>query len=294
MFDDEGFAISYDLTEKEEINKFFNIFGFVVIRDVLNDEEIKETTDEFFESFQGGENASDEELESFYNDQPFSQFGIIGVGPDLKSISQLNNRQNPKVHKAFSTVLNCDDLIVEHDRLGALRPTMRASSEKKEWRTRDRWIHLDCNPMKGTASIGGFKLADDPEPIDFDRTLIVQGLLTLTDAREQDGGFHCIPAAHIFSHKWAEGKSSMQVDPNDPISADVVKIPLRKGCLLVWNSLLFHGNHPNHSDKWRIVQYIRMLPAKGTPYSPLYPELKDYPYGFQMTSLGEKLFGIRH
>jgi len=84
----------------------------------------------------------------------------------------------------------------------------------------------------------------------------------------------------------------MQVDPNDPISNDVVKIPLKKGCLLVWNSLLFHGNHPNNSKNWRIVQYIRMLPATGTPYRPLYPDMKYYPYGFKMTYLGEKLFGI--
>ncbi len=198
ILDEDGFVISFSVYQKEEIKKFFDTFGFVVVRDVLNDEEIKETVDEFFLSFDNGENATDIELEKFYEDQPFGKLGIIGTGPDLKSISQLSNRQNPKVYDAFCTVLNSNNLIVEHDRLGALRPTFRESGEKPTWRTRDRWVHLDCNPLTGKASIGGFQTVND-EPIDFQNTLIVQGLLSLTDAQNEDGGFHCIPGAHTFS-----------------------------------------------------------------------------------------------
>ncbi len=84
----------------------------------------------------------------------------------------------------------------------------------------------------------------------------------------------------------------MEVKSDDPIRADVKNIPIRKGCLLVWNSLLFHGNHPNYSKNWRIVQYIRMLPNKGTPFGPLAPDMKYYPPQFQMTPLGKKLFGV--
>ncbi len=291
MFDDDGYVVAYQVSEKEKIDKFFETNGFVVIKDVMDDEEIKETMDDFFCSIDNGRNASDKDLEQFYADQPFGHLGIIGTGPCLNSITQLNNRQNPKVYEAFCTVLKNTDLIVEHDRLGALRPTFRDSGEKIEWRTRDRWIHLDCNPVTGEASIGGFKV-NDFEPIDFKQTMVVQGLITLTDARALDGGFHCIPGGHRLAYDWAKNKKSMQVDPDDLIRAGVKKIPIRKGCLLVWNSLLFHGNHPNFSDNWRIVQYIRMLPRKATHFQPLAPEMKYYPPHFQMTTLGKKLFGI--
>jgi hypothetical protein len=293
MFEDDGFVISFQVSQKEEIDKFFEEYGFVVIKDVLNDEEIKETIDEFFLTFDNGERATDDELEQFYADQPFGEFGIIGAGPDLKSVAQLNNRQNPKVYEAFSVIFGCQNLIVEHDRLGALRPTFRESGEKPNWRTRSKWLHLDCHPKKGTASIGGFKKYDDfHEFIDFGKTLVVQGLITLTDARVEDGGFHCIPGGHKFAHVWSTDKKSMQVEADDPIHSKIKNIPLRKGCLLVWNTLLFHGNHPNFSKNWRIVQYIRMLPNKETPYGPLAPEMKYYPVQFQMTPLGKKLFGI--
>lgn len=291
MIDDDGFVVSFQITQKEEITKFFEMYGFVVVRDVLSDDEINETIDEFFLSFENGRSASDTELEQFYKDQPFGQFGIIGPGPNLESVSQLNNRQNPKVYEAFSTVLNNQNLIVEHDRLGVLRPTFRESGEKPDWRTRAKWVHLDCNPVTGKASIGGFKIEND-DPIDFDKTLILQGLITLTDARVEDGGFHCIPGGHKYAHEWSKDKQSMQVEVDDPIRADVKRIPVRKGCLLIWNSLLFHGNHPNFSKNWRMVQYIRMLPDKGTPYGPLASEMKYYPPQFQMTPLGRKLFGI--
>ena len=188
-------------------------------------------------------------------------------------------------------------MICDHDRLGVLRPTLRGSVEHADWRTKDNWLHLDCNPTMGYASIGSF--ADDFTRVDFDKTLIIQGLLTLTDARVQDGGFHCVPGSHKFSAKWAKAnqkrgsKNNMQVPLKDPLHAQIQKIPIRQGCLLAWTSLLFHGNHPNHSDRWRCVQYIRMLPFRGTPYSPLFPSADMYPAGFlENHPRARLLFGV--
>jgi len=46
------------------------------------------------------------------------------------------------------------------------------------------------------------------------------------------------------------------------------------------------------SDQWRAVQYIRMMPNSGTPYSPLV-EGGYLPKEFRVNELGEKLFGIK-
>jgi len=61
---------------------------------------------------------------------------------------------------------------------------------------------------------------------------------------------------------------------------------------LCWTSLLIHGNYPNNSRRWRMVQYMRMVPIVGTPYIPLAPEPENY-RKIQVTPLGEKLFGIK-
>jgi len=106
-----------------------------------------------------------------------------------------------------------------------------------------------------------------------------------------------------------------------------VPIPVRKGCLVVWNSLLFHANAPNNSPNFRAVQYIRGMPVEGKaraistaapakapdlyalrvevppeeggaahskhPYSAMVTNPTYYPADFQMTELGEKMFGVK-
>ncbi len=290
----DGFVTSFTLQQKEDISQFLDKFGFVVIENILTDEQVDNTLDEFYELLQGGKDACDEELDAFYSRQKFQQFGIIGNKPDIYSISQLENRQNPNLYEAFCILFKCTKLMVGHDRLGMMRPTMRTEN-KSEWRTKDRWLHLDCYPLLGKASINDFEL-ENIKPIDFEKTPILQGLLTLTDAKEIDGGFHCVPGSHKLSVEWAKKNLQniqMQVEKDDLFMQHIQKIPIKKGCLLAWNSLLFHGNHPNFSKNWRGVQYVRMLPInEDIPYSPLYPDIKYYPPIFKMTELGKHLFGI--
>lgn len=152
-------------------------------------------------------------------------------------------------------------------------------------------MHLDVNPISGRAAIAGYKTNDNIILIDFETKLFTQGLIALTTARENDGGFHCVPGSHKFSGKWtqkhfeARTHAGVLVSWNDTLHRHVHKIPLRKGSLLVWNSLLFHGSFPNQSENWRIVQYVRMN-------EPLFTNAQLYPMGFEMTGLGRCLFGL--
>ena len=53
-----------------------------------------------------------------------------------------------KVHKAFASVLGTDELIVDIDRLGIMRPTkLKNGQDLESWKTMKRWVHLDCNPI---------------------------------------------------------------------------------------------------------------------------------------------------
>jgi hypothetical protein len=312
----DGFCISFLANESQQVHDFFNEYGFVVLRNVLTQEQCDATLDEFWEQHRAA--GVDKDLPETWNhlwDTPtaerFSFAGIIGLMPDIKSQQQLENRQNLSVYDAFTAVLGDERLIVDHDRLGVMRPTVAVPGadgpvDHPDWRTRARWLHLDCNPHsagtgKGYASIGSFRHNGDP--VDFTQTLLTQGLLTLTDASEKDGGFHCVPGGHRFAMEWAGiasqyrrtycTKDNIQVAEDDPLQSMVHPVPLRRGCLLVWNSLLFHGNRPNHSSRFRVVQYIRMLPF-GTPYCPLLDATDQHllPNDFCISSLGKKLFGF--
>jgi len=302
--DDDGFVKSFEASDRLGVEQFFDTYGFVVIKNVLNDAEIEATLDEFWSGDPKLKKDDPLTWEAYWQRQMFGHLGIIGAFSDVVSLTQLQNRQNPKVYEAFKVVLKNDKLWVDHDRLGVMRPTkgilFPGSSipvEKPEWRTKQNWLHLDCNPLLGYASIGSFN--DSRSTIDFTKTVIIQALITLTDAREENGGFHCVPGAHkhVIDYLGKRppdvhlSQSNCQFPKKNPLHAKIQKIPVRKGCLLAWTSLLPHGNHPNMSNQWRAVQYIRMMPNSGTPYFPL--GCGYFPKEFSVNELGEKLFGIK-
>eukprot|EP00928_Gymnodinium_smaydae_P039643 TRINITY_DN27037_c0_g1_i1.p1 TRINITY_DN27037_c0_g1~~TRINITY_DN27037_c0_g1_i1.p1 ORF type:complete len:409 (-),score=47.01 TRINITY_DN27037_c0_g1_i1:536-1735(-) len=310
--DEDGFCASFLASEEKNIKAFFDHFGFVVVREVLTREQCDGTVAEFWDRHRalGAEQYRPDTWDQLWSApcaKRFSFAGIIGLWSDMESLQQLENRQCSGVYDAFRSILGESSLIVDYDRLGVMRPTVAVPFEsgpvdRPEWRTKSNWLHLDCNPHsagegKGYASIGSFRHTGDH--VDFTKSLLTQGLLSLTDAREADGGFHCVPCGHRLALDWARSHEScgtrdnIQVPDDDILQSMVHPVPLRKGSLLVWNSLLFHGNRPNNSSRFRVVQYLRMFPAD-MPYQPLLGESDRHllPETFVVSPLGEKLFGF--
>ena len=323
--DKEGYCVSLSAEDGEAVRAFLHEYGFVVVRDVLSDEECMATLSELWASG-SGEASIQSPPESFWDSffwelQPHGKFGITSFG-GLESLMQLKNRQNPRVVAAWRAVHGCRRLWCDHDRIGVMRPTVgvdvgdgKGPLDRPEWRTMRNWLHLDANPTvcgeTGYASIGGFK--DDGTPIDFASTFVSQGLLTLTDARAEDGGFHCVPGSHRYAMRWSAVENALgdeeacrrrsrknhRVGDADPLMARIAEVPVRRGCLLAWSSLLFHGNRPNRSERFRAVQYMRTMPAsaegepRSLPYTPLHSDPAAYPdEGFDVTPLGARLFGF--
>lgn len=73
------------------------------------------------------------------------------------------------------------------------------------------------------------------------------------------------------------------------------KIPVRAGSLIVWSSDLIHANCPNDSERFRMVQYMKMFPARegmeGTERRRL-GILDLMPETFSPSELGKKLYGM--
>lgn len=93
----------------------------MVVKDVLSEDEIHEVVESFW-SNSGMDRNDPSTWAEYYDAQRFGRFGIIGRDSSLDP-TLLNLRQNPKVYKGFSAVLNADKLWVDHDRLGVMRPT---------------------------------------------------------------------------------------------------------------------------------------------------------------------------
>ncbi len=304
----DGFVRDFDARDIDGIRGFFDTYGFVAIRETLTDEARAATVDGVFrraESF-GLDPRDLGSLHRFFEHQRFGRFGIVGSFPEVFDLQQLRNRVTPAVYEAFCAVIGARELWVDHDRVGIMPPTRTADGQATGLKETERdWLHLDCHPLAGRtpgtgyASIGGF--TDDGTSIDFTATLIIQGLLTLTDSPVEDGGFHCVPGSHRLCHAWVQDRQRrhafdsrhIQVPLGDRIRDRLTEVAVRGGCLLAWTSLLFHGNHPNRSHRMRAVQYIRMVPNRGTPYTPLVFDPGGLPTDFERTPLADRLLGLR-
>jgi len=261
--DEEGYIMSFLPGQEEQYMKFFHEYGFVVIRDALTADEVNNTIDEMWthETLLGKNGSVVRDDPSTWETAHWpSAFGIAERGflsfdHDYQPEVCWRNRQNPIIYKVFTNIFGNKELWVTIDRYGIMRPTKNIKLkngdvvDKPEWITKSNWLHWDQNPWY--------------EP-DFVR---VQGLIALSNSTAHTGGFHCVPG---FPHKFSEwGKHNqprkggiINVPLEDPARNEIVKIFMRKGSLLVWDSRLPHGNYPNESPDFRAVQYVTYSVAK--------------------------------
>lgn len=151
-----------------------------------------------------------------------------------------DNRSEPRIYDAFVDIWGTEKLWVTVDRANLNLPSRPGFQQSG-------FIHWDYDP--------------ETKPQN------VQGVLALSDQTDPEmGGFQCIPWLYRNYDVWKKS----QPEDRDPFQPDIsgleehlVKVKLRAGDLLIFNSLLAHGIRPNRSrDKVRIAQYISMMPAE--------------------------------
>ena len=316
VYDEEGFFKGFSLDQPAEIKAFFDLWGFVVVDGVIPAPECDAAVAEFWATTNPPITPDDPSTwDVFWSRQQFGKLGIIGSMSTFRPCL-LAMRQHPRLHAAFSAVFSDHRLLVDHDRLGVMRPTelpaaaaagpsgsqSGATGSRPDWKTLSGWLHIDCNPASGQLNIGSLQRKEEASDarLDFVARLYVQGLVALSDAREQDGGFHCVPGSPRLVEVYRRIGSPSRAAENlrvpstlHPVWQYVKKIAVRKGAVVVWNSLTLHGNHPNASDRFRIVHYLRMLPSS-SEFESIIPALIDRHPEIQdgLTELGKKLFGL--
>lgn len=332
----DGFVTSFALDDTEDVLSFFRAHGFVVIRDVLSNEECEVSCDEVWTSLlqmAPGVIKRDEPQTWGECNWPrgicrnggfMGKFPYFGRMESLKKETLVanqsqawRNRQNPKVWAAFATVMGTRELYASIDRYGIMRPTLRSDSE--DWRTGSDWLHWDLSPFHFGTSAAGF----GPRKVDKGELrreyggLRVQGMINLTDCPTSVGGFHCVPGFQKHFFEWRDAnmegygaredikrRNFVEVPREDTMRRHVKKVPMPRGSLLIWNSMLPHGNFPNSSNEhFRMVQYIKMIPRNDprefepamtsarfheSDWFPTEPEAE----GFAPSKLGRCLFGL--
>ncbi len=94
------------------------------------------------------------------------------------------------------------------------------------------------------------------------RPFAVQGVIALVDTDEDMGGFQCMPGLYKELDNWLAQKpcgKAWQSYVKPPYPHEIVRVPMKAGSLLVWDSFLPHGNGLNRGNKIRYAQYVTMM-----------------------------------
>ena len=157
--------------------------------------------------------------------------------------SMWDNRQHPGIHQVFAEILGTERLWVTLDRTNFKPPADPAHPEFSG----AGFIHWDTDISRHPDTRFG-----------------VQGVLALTETDERMGGFQCVPELYrelgpYLERRRAQGQDLQRVDLT---GYAITKVPLHAGDMVIWSTLLPHGNGQNVSDRPRLAQYISMHPAR--------------------------------
>lgn len=183
------------------------------------------------------------------------------------------------------------------DRYGLFRPT-KSSNSKEDWSNRKTKtnLHLDMNPWHYVEEETPKKDEEIMEKLRYKAKiefilennhigvlnpkyfkLHVQGLINLTDNKENDGGFQIVPGFKHWIKEWTEERKDLKerygtrntfivLPSNDPIHKMSIRVTARAGSVIIWDQRTIHGSRANNSPNFRYAQFIKMFPSipKGT------------------------------
>lgn len=322
---------SFDISDEDGILNSFDEDGFVVIRDVLDRNAVENSVAEIWTYLETKGSVRRDDPETWTNENWPSEIcrngGFMGRFPYMRRLFKLDNtfinkqaqawrnRQNPNVYKGFALIQGSPRIWMSIDRYGIMRPSLLQGSD--QWKTKKEWLHWDLNPFHYATSAAGFAPADDisTEVLAKEYGMRrLQGLLTLSDCPIENGGFHCVKGFHKERFDlWREdnmekygkedgvsNRNFVEVPEDDPIRDEIQQVPMKSGSLLIWDSKLPHGNFPNSSDAFRMVQYLKSVPVDDPrEFKPIMSikeerllNQKWFPDGFEPSPLGRKLFGL--
>ena|SRR3990167_3390117 len=297
------YAPSFPLNQKKEYLQFFKENGYVVVDNVISEQDCEKSVDAIWNLVKRSsvESCIKDQPETWGDNWPTSKTGILGDGI-VQDPQAWKNRQNKNIYDVFSTLYNDSDLIVSLDRYGITRPTVNIPINgklvnKPEWSGLQSWFHWDLNPwLWSGVTKRDYELPFDNyntmDPFVHQRIIThfiiennnidntgnykLQGLVAFADTNTDTGGFQCVPGFNVEQLKeWCERNMEnaekykkahfVPVPKEDELIKQGQVIGIRKGSLLVWSSTLPHCNRDNRSSVFRYCQYIKLMQASTIP-----------------------------
>jgi ectoine hydroxylase-related dioxygenase (phytanoyl-CoA dioxygenase family) len=209
--------------------------GYVVVPNVVPRENLEAVLADIWQHT----GARPDDRESWYKPGIVASTGMVEM---YHYQSMWNNRQHPRIHEVFAEVHGTDKLWVSIDRTNLKPPADPAHPEHDH----KGFIHWDTD----TSVYPNIPFR-------------VQGVLALTDTDASMGGFQGVPELYRDLATWIPSQPADR-HPRQPnlTGYTITLIPMQAGDLVIWSTLLPHGNGHNVSDRVRLAQYITLNPAE--------------------------------
>lgn len=210
--------------------------GYVVVRGVVP----RKNVDAVVADLWAHTGADPDRRETWYKPEVIRPTGMVEM---YHYQSMWNNRQAQSLYDVFAEIHATSHLWVSLDRANLKPPSV---PEYPDYHHKG-FMHWDADLTK---------YPDIP--------FHVQGVLALADTDQNMGGFQCVPEiyrdleSYLAEHQ-AEDRRT------DLTGHTATRVPLNAGDMVIWTSLLAHGNGDNLTNRPRLAQYISMNPTGQEP-----------------------------
>ena len=226
--DQEIENLTVNVLSKQDL-EFWNRNGYVVVKNAISKEDCEATQKAIWEYLKMNPN----EKESWYKRHE-EQKGLMLNFSDHETLNR--NRFSPRVKKAYEQLYGTTNIYKTIDKVSFNPP------ETDHFTFLGSPLHWDMSLKK---------------PLTYG----LQGLFYLTECRENDGAFHCVPGFHNQIDEWLD-----ELEPHENPREKALKTLQPKpitgdaGDFIIWHNALPHCATPNRGENPRMVQYLTYLP----------------------------------
>jgi ectoine hydroxylase-related dioxygenase (phytanoyl-CoA dioxygenase family) len=235
---------------KYHITSNLRKYGYVVVNDVLTEDEVTEYKDMFYELL--GHNTQLQEQHG-KNDP----HGIFKRGPFAQSLMRSNIVTHEKVIDCFESIYDTRDLVTSQDGCAYLCPMDKANPNSV-------WTHVDQAP-------NSFEDVEEDEEYTEDEEYengrkCVQGFVALTSNKART--FRIYPRSHLRTRKWFKetgktgSKNWHKVEREELKKYEYIDLDVKAGSLVLWDSRSWHQSTNESMGEERLVVYVCYLPRK--------------------------------
>jgi hypothetical protein len=219
-----------DVLSQEDL-AFWHKNGYIVVKNAISREDCEKTQNAILDYLE----ASLDNPDSWYKNHEAKE-GLMVLFTNHPTLDK--NRASLTIQKAYQQLYETDKIYRVIDKVSFNPP------ENNSYKFRGSLLHWDVSLQL---------------PIPYK----LQGLLYLTDVKQDSGAFHCVAGFHHQIENWMKNLPQ-NANPRDMAIRELKPIPVlgNAGDFVIWHQALPHCATPNTSNLPRMVQYLTYLPLK--------------------------------